>query len=93
MYTWSRKQMTYQRDPDGRRKPTDYIRRNDGTWSLGGILAGLAALAVVVVLIFSFAADRHPDDPTTNTSGTSIQPKTTPMPSPTPPAATPAKPQ
>ena len=78
--------MTYQHNPEGRRRATEYIRREDGSWSLGGILAGLAAIAVVVVLIFSFAADRHPDNATTNTGGTSTAPKV----SPTPP---PAKPQ
>jgi hypothetical protein len=77
--------MTYQRDPDGH--PSHSVRR-EGSWNLGGILAGLAALAVVAVLIFSFAADLHPDGTVTNTGGTSIQPRTTPTPA-TPPAAKP----
>jgi hypothetical protein len=82
--------MTSQRDPDGRRRRTEYIRRDDGTWNTGGLIVGLAAIAVVVVLFLSFAGDRHPDRAATSTgTTTTTQPKTTPNPTnPTTPGKT-----
>jgi len=86
--------MTYQRDPDGQRRPRDYIRRDDGSWNVGAILAGLAALALVVFLISSLANDRM-GDPVTPRSPGATAPTTTTVPGNTPPAPapTPAKPQ
>jgi hypothetical protein len=80
--------MTYPGDPNTPRRPGDYIDRAPSSSTAAPVVGGLAVLAVIVVLIFSFA-DRHPS-PTTNTSGTSVQPKTT-APAPTTPPAT--KPQ
>ena len=69
-------EMTYQRDPDGRRRPRDYIRRDDGTWNTTNIIVGLAALALVVFLISSLANDRLGDPVTprgaTDTTTTTV---------------------
>ena len=79
--------MTYQRDPDGRRRPSDYVRRDDGTWSVGTVFAGLAILGVVAFLIFSFAGDRTGDPVTPRSPGATAPTTTTPQPA--PPATTP----
>jgi hypothetical protein len=50
-----------------------------GRWSIVPIV--VAALAFLVATFFVFADDT-PDDATTNTEGTSIQPKTAPTPGP-----------
>jgi hypothetical protein len=85
--------MTFQRDPDGPRRPRDYIRRDDGTWNPTGIIVGLAALALVVYLISSLANDRL-GDPMTPQSPGATAPNTTTVPANRPnPAPPPAKPQ
>ena len=84
--------MTYQRDPDAPR-PRDYLRRDDGTWNPSGIIIGLAAVALVVVLIASLAGERI-GDPVTPRSPEATAPTTTTPPlnrTPTPAPAT--KPQ
>lgn len=78
-------EMTYQRDPDGRRRPRDYIRRDDGTWNTTNIIVGLAALALVVYLISSLAGDRlgDPVTPRGATAPTTTVPvERTPTPAP-----------
>lgn len=77
--------MTYQRDP-GRRRPTDYIRREDGTWGVGTIVAALAIFSVFAFLVFSFTGERI-GDPVTPRSPGATAPQTSPQPA--PPATTP----
>ena len=84
--------MTNQRDPDSRYRAREYIRRDDGTWNAGGIIVGLAALAVVVVLIASFAEVRT-GDPVTPRSPGATAPTTVPPPNRTPTPAPATKPQ
>ena len=78
--------MTYQRDPD-RQRPTDYIRRDDGSWSVLPILLGVAFVALLGYFLFSPGFNTTPDRPMigerTETPNRTITP-------PTPP---PAKPQ
>ena len=66
--------MTYQRDPK-RRRPQDYVRREDGSWSLLPVMLGL--LLLLGLGYFLFAADRA-SGPTTRTSQQTEQPRTTP---------------
>ena len=82
--------MTYQRDPDGRRRPADYVRRDDGSWNVLPIILGLLLLIGVGYFVF---ADRTPDGPTpvTNQPNTTTVPRTSPPTTPATPPAT--KPQ
>jgi hypothetical protein len=75
--------MTDQRDPL-RRRPSDYIRRDDGSW---GMLPILAAIAFVVLLGYLFFGDnfRAPNSTTANRTDAPTTPRTTPSPT-TPPA-------
>jgi hypothetical protein len=78
--------MTSQRNPNGRRA---YGRREDGSWSVGALMAGLAALAVVILIAASMLGDRT-GDPVTPRSPGATAPTTT-LPTNTPAPAT--KPQ
>ena len=75
--------MTDQRDPL-RRRPSDYIRRDDGSW---GMLPILAAIAFVVLLGYLFFGDnfRGPNSTTADrTDAPTTAPRTTPSPTPPP---------
>jgi hypothetical protein len=82
--------MTYQGDPNSPRRPDDYINR--AATSSSAVIGGLAIIGLLAFLIFAFSGDRTGDPvtprspgataPSTNTDGTSTQPKTTPSPNP-----------
>jgi hypothetical protein len=65
--------MALEPDPDDPRRPLPPGYYDTGRWSIVPIV--VAALAFFVAAFFVFA-DLTPDDSTTNTEGTSIQPKT-----------------
>ena len=79
--------MTDQRDPL-RRRPGDYIRRDDGSW---GMLPLLAAIAFVVLLGYLFFRD-NVDGPNATTANRTDGPTTTtPRTTPAPPATSPTQ--
>ena len=61
--------MTYQRDPDRgpTRRPSDYIRRDDGSWSPLALLLGAVLLVLIGWVVF---ADRSTGPSTTTTGQT-----------------------
>jgi hypothetical protein len=80
--------MTSQRDPDSRR----FGRREDGSWSVGAFLAGLAALVVVIFLAASILSDRTGDPVTPRSPGATAPTTVTPSPGNTPAPAPATKP-
>ena len=78
--------MTDQRDPNDPRR--DYIRRGEGSYSVGAIVGALALVFVLALLLFSFTGDRT-GDPVTPRSPGANAPTTTTPPAATPPATTP----
>jgi hypothetical protein len=82
--------MTFQDDPNSPRRPNDYIDRAPTSFSAAAVVGGLAIIGVLAFLIFSFSGDRTGDPltprspgaiaPTTNSGGTTAQPKTVPSP-------------
>jgi hypothetical protein len=79
--------MAYQGDPNDPRRPDDYIDRAPSNSGAGVFLGGIAIIAVIALLIFSFAGDRT-GDPVTPRSPGAAAPTAAP-----PTAPTPAKPQ
>ena len=61
--------MTYERDPDRRptRRPGDFIRRDDGSWSPLALLLGAVLLVLIGWVVF---ADRSTGPSTTTTGQT-----------------------
>jgi hypothetical protein len=75
--------MTYQRDPD-RRRPSDYMRRDDGSWSIVPIVLGLALILGLGYLVFGADWNSQPGTGTKTTeSGPPPAPQSTPT-TPTP---------
>ena len=60
--------MTYQGDPnrDRARRPQDYIRRDDGSWSTVALMS-----ALLLMLLGWFILSDHMAGPTTTTTGVS----------------------
>jgi len=77
--------MPNQRDADRSRRSADYIRRDDGTWGMGKIVAGFAFLGIMAALIFIFAGERTGDPVTPRSPGATSKP----TPSTTQPATAP----
>ncbi len=73
--------MAYQKDPD-RQRLTDYIRRDDGSWSVLPILLGVAFLALLGYFLFGPGFNTAPDRPMigdrTETPNRTINPPTPP---------------
>jgi len=70
--------MTNQRDPE-RRRPQDYIRRDDGSYSALPIMIGLALLVVLgIFLMNNLGTDRGPSAQRTDAPVTNSTPRTTP---------------
>jgi hypothetical protein len=82
--------MTTQGDPN-RRRPGDYLRRDDGSWGMGAVVGVLAIAAILGFLIFGLGGDR-PGDPVTPRSPGANAPTTTTPPATKPPATTPKQP-
>jgi hypothetical protein len=83
--------MTTQGDPN-RRRPDDYLRRDDaGRWGIGAVVGVLAVAAILGFLIFGLGGDRT-GDPVTPRSPGANAPTTTTPPATTPPATTPKQP-
>jgi len=79
--------MTTQGDPN-RRRPGDYLRRDDGSWGMGAVVGVLAIAAVLGLLFIGLSGDRQGDPVTPRSPGATAPTTTTP-----PPTAPPAKPQ
>ena len=82
-------QMTYQGDPNNPRRPEDYIDRAPTSGGTGAILGGIAIIAVLALLIFSFTGDRSGDPVTPRSPGataptTTAPPANKPAPAPVP---------
>jgi hypothetical protein len=78
--------MTDQRDRD-RRRPSDYVRRDDGTWNVLPIILGVAVLALIGYFVFGPGFNTRTDRPVT---GQRMEAPDRGVNAPTP---TPAKPQ
>jgi hypothetical protein len=77
--------MTYQGDPNrSRRRPGDYIRRDDGSWSMMPILLGVVVLLGVGILLIGTDWNKS----ATPVSGDGTTRQATPPAKPAPPPAT-----
>jgi hypothetical protein len=80
--------MTYQRDPEQRR-PRDFIRREDGSFSGFALLVGAVAVLLLGFLLFSPGSGTR--DRQVTSTRTEAPSKTQPVPTTPAPAPTPSK--